>query len=240
MILLFTDFGKRGPYVGQVHMVLAQQAPDHRVIDLQHDAPTFNPRASAYLLAALLQQVPDDTTVVAVVDPGVGTERQPLLLETGRHRLVGPDNGLLAIAAQQAGSAQWSVIDWPDDTRSATFHGRDLFAPAAARLACGQPLATTPLQGAPVGMDWPTDLAEVIYIDDYGNAWTGQRCTPQAVPTEVRARGARFTPVLTFGDAPRHSPVCYRNSSGLLELAVSEDRADERCGLQIGTPVQIK
>ena len=240
MIVLFTDFGRRGPYVGQLHLRLAQLAPDKRVIDLQHDAPAFDPRASAYLLAALLQQVPDGAIVVAVVDPGVGTARLPVLLETERHHLIGPDNGLLAIAARQAQSANWHRIDWPDPNISATFHGRDLFAPAAAQLACGEALATSALDQPPVGNDWPADLAEVIHVDDYGNAWTGQRCAADAMPTEVRARGARFAATRTFGDAPRHTPVCYRNSSGLLELAVTQDRADERCGLQIGTPVQIR
>ena len=240
MIVLFTDFGKRGPYVGQLHLRLAQQAPDERVIDLQHDAPTFEPRASAYLLSALLAQVPDGAIVVAVVDPGVGTARLPVLLQTDRHRLIGPDNGLLAIAAQQARSASWYRINWPDEGISATFHGRDLFAPAAAQLARGEALSTSALDKPPVGHDWPADLAEVIYVDDYGNAWTGQRCAADAVPAEVRARGARFAATRTFGEAPRHTPVSYCNSSGLLELAVTQDRADERCGLQIGTPVQIR
>lgn len=240
MIVLFTDFGKRGPYVGQLHLRLAQLAPDQRVVDLQHDAPAFAPRASAYLLAALLTQVPDGAIVVAVVDPGVGTARLPVLLETERHHLIGPDNGLLAIAGRHAQSAHWHRIDWPDPNISATFHGRDLFAPAAAQLACGEALATSTLDQPPVGQNWPADLAEVIYVDDYGNAWTGQRCAADAVPTEVRARGARFAATRTFGEAPRHTPVCYRNSSGLLELAVTQDRADERCGLQIGTPVQIR
>lgn len=240
MIVLFTDFGKCGPYVGQLHLRLAQLAPDQRVIDLQHDAPAFDPRASAYLLAALLQSVPDGAIVVAVVDPGVGTARLPVLLETERHHLIGPDNGLLAITARHAQSASWRRIDWSDDSISATFHGRDLFAPAAAQLVRGETLDTSELPQPPVGHDWPADLAEVIYIDDFGNAWTGQRCAADAVPTEVRARGARFAATRTFGDAPRHTPVCYRNSSGLLELAVTQDRAEERCGLQIGTPVQVR
>lgn len=240
MIVLFTDFSHRGPYVGQLHTVLAQQAPQQTVIDLQHDAPAFNPRAASYLLAALVPQLPQGCIVVAVVDPGVGTARAPVLLQTEHCTLIGPDNGLLAITARQAQQARWQRIHWPEQDISATFHGRDLFAPAAARLASGQSLNTEDLQQAPVGADWPADLAEVIYIDGYGNAWTGQRCKPQTMPQDVRARGARFSNTRTFGDAPAHTPVAYCNSSGLLELAVTEDRADERCELQIGTAVSFR
>src|SRR5690242_11530384 len=107
MIVLFTDFGATGPYVGQVKAVLAREAPAQTVIDLLHDAPALNARASAYLLAALAPSIQGDAAFVAVVDPGVGTERRALALKADGRWFVGPDNGLLDIVALRAKSAEW-------------------------------------------------------------------------------------------------------------------------------------
>ncbi len=234
MIVLFTDFGHRGPYVGQLHALLQARAPDVARIDLMHDAPPFNPRASAYLLAALLDSVPEGAIVVAVVDPGVGTERAPVLVDTGRHRLIGPDNGLFALAARRASNAVWSRITVPEPLASATFHGRDLFAPAAAALALHDHIDSTPLDTRPVGHDWPEAVSEIIYVDGYGNAWTG---LPASEAAPVQARGQRFRPVRTFGEAPAGTAICYANSSGLLELAISGGSAAATLALAIGDAV---
>ena len=139
MIVLFTDFGWQGPYVGQMKAVLAQQAPDQTVIDLMHDAPVFNSRAAAYLLASLVEPFPKDTVFLAVVDPGVGSgERRPCVLQADGRWYVGPDNGLFNVIAKQSAEYTAWVIDWQPDSLSDSFHGRDLFAPVAAQLASGQ------------------------------------------------------------------------------------------------------
>lgn len=238
MLVLFTDFGHSGPYVGQVKAVLAREAPGEPVIDLLHDAPAFDPRAAAYLLAALAPAFPAGAVFVAVVDPGVGTERRPLVLQADGRWYVGPDNGLLEIIAARAPEPRWWEITWRPAQLAPTFHGRDLFAPVAAHLARGEapPGARC---AAPTGRDWPADLAEVIYVDAYGNAATGLRAA--ALPGEValRANARCFQPVRTFGDAPAGAAVWYENSSGLAELAITQGSAAGSCHLRIGTAVAV-
>ncbi|MFQ5468633.1 MAG: S-adenosyl-l-methionine hydroxide adenosyltransferase family protein, partial [Kiloniellaceae bacterium] len=135
MIVLFTDFGPTGPYMGQVTGALMRDAPGVEIVQLMCDAPAFDPRASAYLLAAYGPDFPEGSVFLAVVDPGVGGPRAPLALQAGGRWYVGPDNGLLAMVARRAGPAAraWEIT-WRPARLSATFHGRDLFAPVAARL----------------------------------------------------------------------------------------------------------
>ena len=138
MILLFTDFGTEGPYVGQMKAVLQAAAGPVPVVDLMHDAPAARPKPAAYLLAALLPALPRDAVVLAVVDPGVGGPRDPLAARLDGRFLVGPDNGLFEPSAARAADAAWFRITWRPERLSASFHGRDLFAPVAARLAVGE------------------------------------------------------------------------------------------------------
>src|SRR5512143_1221602 len=138
MILLFTDFGWTGPYVGQMKAVLAAAAPGVPVIDLMHDAPAFRPRPAGVLLAALLAEVPAGAVVLAVVDPGVGTARAPLAVSVDGRWLVGPDNGLFAPTLRCDRAAEAWEITWRPARLSASFHGRDLFAPIAASIAAGK------------------------------------------------------------------------------------------------------
>ncbi|MHA1114521.1 MAG: SAM-dependent chlorinase/fluorinase, partial [Alphaproteobacteria bacterium] len=140
MIALFTDFGAAGPYTGQVKAVLAQDAPGVPVIDLIADAPACDPRAGAYLLAALAPEFPPGTVFLCVVDPGVGGPRAPLIVEADGRRFVGPDNGLFEIV-----TARHRRIDWRPARLSTSFHGRDLFAPVAARLARAEFPPATPV-----------------------------------------------------------------------------------------------
>jgi S-adenosylmethionine hydrolase len=241
MIVLFTDFGSRGPYVGQVHAVLAREAPRQPVINLLHEAPAMNPRASAYLLAALAPSVggEDPTVFVCVVDPGVGTARRALALRADGRWFVGPDNGLLDVVALRARSAEWWEITWRPQELSATFHGRDLFAPVAARLALGEAPPGAPCP-SPLGQrNWPADLAEVVYLDPYGNAATGLRSKIVGPDVVLRANQRCFQPVTTFGDAPAGTAIWYANSNAHAELAVSEGSAAGSCGLAIGTAVSV-
>jgi len=235
---LFTDFGWNGPYVGQLHAALL--GAGRPVIDLQHDAPAFAPRAAAYLLAALADELPPATLFLAVVDPGVGGARRPLLLRTGRGWLVGPDNGLLAVAARRQGIvAAWEVA-WRPPRLSASFHGRDLFAPVCVALCRGEPPPGVAL--APVtltGWDWPEELAEVIYFDDYGNAYSGVRASGLARTMRVRVGGRLLEYARTFAEVAPGVAFWYENSCGLLEVAVNQGSARRQLDLRAGVPVEL-
>ena len=139
MIVLFTDFGLHGPYTGQVKAVLHQMAPSIPVIDLFADAPVANPKASAYLLAAYATWFPERTVFLCVVDPGVGGTRPSEFLETDGRWYVGPGNSLFELTQRRARVIRSWDIDWKPKHLSASFHGRDLFAPVAAMLARGDP-----------------------------------------------------------------------------------------------------
>jgi S-adenosyl-L-methionine hydrolase (adenosine-forming) len=136
MIALFTDFGLHGPYTGQMKAVLHQMAPGVPVIDLFADAPAGNPKAAAYLLAAYAAWFPTGTIFLCVVDPGVGGERPPLIIEADERWYVGPGNGLFELVQRRANAVRRWDITWQPERLSASFHGRDLFAPVAAMLAC--------------------------------------------------------------------------------------------------------
>lgn len=243
MIVLFTDFGATGPYVGQVKAVLAREVPALPVIDLLHDAPAMNVRASAYLLAALAPSIKGDaaqpTVFAAVVDPGVGTARRALALKADGRWFVGPDNGLLDIVALRAKSAEWWDIQWRPEQLSATFHGRDLFAPVAARLARGEAPPGARCDSPLKARNWPVDLAEVVYLDPYGNAATGLRAGIVGPDVVLRANDRCFQPVTTFGDAPCGTAIWYENSNAHAELAISEGSAAGSCGLAVGTKVSV-
>ena len=138
MIVLFTDFGLHGPYTGQVKAVLHQMAPGVPAIDLFADAPVGNPKASAYLLAVYATWFPVGTVFLCIVDPGVGGIRPAIVLEADSRWYVGPGNGLFELVQRRATKTRSWDIDLRPERLSASFHGRDLFAPVAAMLARGQ------------------------------------------------------------------------------------------------------
>lgn len=242
-LFLFTDFSFGGPYVGQMHGAVHAVWPDARVVDLMHDAPAMNPKASAYLLAAAIRDLPKDATVVAVVDPGVGGSRDALLVEVDGRKLVGPNNGLLEIATRRAVHVQRHILEWRPPQLSASFHGRDLFAPAAARWAAGALPASVPTDPFPEtrpGAEWPDDLAEIVYVDGYGNAMTGLRVA--AMPDPARPTlpdGATPTRARTFSDVPHGFGFWYENSLGLAEIAVNGGSATRKFGLRPGDPIKV-
>ncbi len=239
-LYLYTDFGLEGPYVGQMRAAVAAVDPRLQVVDLCHDLAPFRPRPAAYLLAALAPWLPEGSVCVAVVDPGVGGARDALVLEADGRRYVGPDNGLLAVVARRARTARWWTITWRPGRLSASFHGRDLFAPVGARLAAGQAVALAPrAAGDHVGADWPEDLAEVIYVDRYGNAMTGLRAGGLAPDARLEAGGRLLARARTFCDVPPGAAFWYENANGLAEIAVNQGRADQALGLAVGAPVRV-
>lgn len=239
MIFLYTDFGLEGPYVGQMRAAIARHAPQLPVIDLCHDLMPFDSRSAAYLLAALVPWLPPAVQVVGVVDPGVGSARRAVVLQADGRYFVGPDNGLFSLVARRAQIVRWQELLWRPRELSASFHGRDLFAPAAAQLAQGMTLAMHELAEAPVGTDWPDDLAQIIYVDRYGNAMTGIRAGRLTHDQHLQVGGKLLPHALTFSAVPPGAPFWYANANGLVEIAVNQGRADEMLGLVCGTAVTI-
>ena len=240
MIVLFTDFGLAGPYTGQMKAALHQTAPGVPAIDLFADAPASNPKAAAYLLAAYDDWFPAGTVFLCVVDPGVGGARPPIILKAGQHWYVGPGNDLFELVQRRAHDVLCWDITWKPEHLSASFHGRDLFAPVAGMLARGDPPPGEPrLQGAERRPDWPDDLAEIVYIDHFGNAMTGIRAGQLSPATRLCLSGRVVERALTFSDLPEGGAFWYENSNGLVEIAVNRGRADQNLGLAVGTTVDI-
>jgi S-adenosylmethionine hydrolase len=241
LIVLFTDFGLEGPYIGQVKTVLHRIAPGVPVIDLFADLPAAKPKPAAYLLASYGSWFPSGTVFLAVVDPGVGGDRAAIVTKADSHWYVGPDNGLFEIVVRRAGrpARRWEIPTPPDGV-SASFHGRDLFAPAAGRLAKGDAPTGRPCSEGIAGHpDWPDDLPEVVYIDRFGNAITGLRSATLPDRARLVAAGRVLTRRRTFSDVPAGEAFWYENSNGLAEIAVNSGRADALLGLGIGSPVTV-
>ncbi len=243
MIVLFTDFGLNGPYVGQMKSVLAQLSPDSLVIDLMHDAPSFDPEASAYLLAALVGEFPDNSVFLCVVDPGVGSRRKPVVMNSGKQWFVGPDNGLfdvIALHAKAARDSSWWCINWLPQRLSSSFHGRDLFAPVAAMLANGEPVPgeLLSIEGRHKSV-MEKDLAKIIYIDHFGNAISGIREASVAADQTLIVNGYQFDWARTFSDVNLGDGFWYANANGLVEIAVNQGRANQQYNLEVGDEVLI-
>jgi hypothetical protein len=241
MIVLFTDFGVTGPYLGQMKAVLYSAAPKAPIIDLFADAPNFDSVAAGYLLAAYVSEFPVGTVFLGVVDPGVGSSsRCPIVAEIDGRYFVGPDNGLFDVVARRASFACRRVITWIPTRLSATFHGRDLFAPVAARLAAN----TLPL-------DWLADaepftlpahddeLAQVIYIDGFGNAMIGVRASTLSHERRIEIGGRELARAKIFAEVERGQPFWYENANGLVELAVNCGSAALQLSLALGDRIRI-
>lgn len=238
MLVLVTDFGLSGPYTGQMKAVLYREAPGVPVVNLFSDAPTCNPRASAYLLAAYAMEFPAGSVFLAVIDPGVGTEsRRPVVLEAEGRWFVGPDNGLFSIVARRAQGARWWEITWRPQHLSMSFHGRDLFAPVAAMLARGEGPPGIVVAAPPT--DWPDDLPEIIYIDHFGNALTGMRADRLTSTDLIRIGSQVLAYAPTFGAVEQGTAFWYRNANDLVELAVNQGSAAIQLGADIGDTITV-
>jgi S-adenosyl-L-methionine hydrolase (adenosine-forming) len=239
MIVLFTDFGPGGPYVGQMHAVLAQQAPGTAVIDLFHDLPSHDIRAAAYLLPAYTQGFPPGTVHVCVVDPGVGSARRALIVQADHRWYVGPDNGLFQVLARRARELECHEILWRPKPLSASFHGRDLFAPVAAQLARGLMPACAPATLTPPLSDWPEDLPQVLYIDHFGNAITGLRADRLDRGARLQIGNTTLAGARTYSERGVGEGFWYANANGLVEIAVNQGRASAQYMIAVGDDVRV-
>jgi S-adenosylmethionine hydrolase len=237
LVLLFTDFGSDGPYTGQMEAAVLAESFQSRVVNLISDAPCGDFRRSAYLLAALTVGLPSGCVVAAVVDPGVGGQRDPLVAEVDGRTFLGPDNGLLSRVIAMGNEVRVARIDWRPESLSSSFHGRDLFAPVAGFLSRGQGVDRTPVdKGSIQGADWPAEIAEVIYIDHFGNAMTGLSATQADSARQLQVGEHLLSYAETFSAVPEGRSFWYVNSCGLVEIAVNQGRAVDVLGLAVGYP----
>jgi S-adenosylmethionine hydrolase len=255
LITLTTDFGTGSPYVAEMKGVILSAAPAATIVDLSHAIPPQDVRTAAMLLAQMTRHFPPETIHIAVVDPGVGTERRLVCVEADRRFYLAPDNGLLTLVVRGARRMAAREIAesslWRAEV-SATFHGRDILAPVAAALALG--LATErvgPLAEDLVEIVWPepqvgdrTIAGEIVLVDAFGNAISN---IPGTLLTDILRRGVRVQAgdlpyarlVATYGEATPGTLVALVGSSGWLELAVVNGNAAGQFGLQAGTPVTV-
>jgi S-adenosylmethionine hydrolase len=239
-IVLFSDFGSNDLYVGQVEAVLDRYAPGVRVIHLLHDAPPFRIEASAHLLAALSQKIPKGHVFMGVVDPGVGSDRAAVVMRADGRWFVGPDNGLFSVIAARATARQFWQIASATARLAPSFHGRDLFAPIAAAVATDDfPNSNVkPVAGLQVNLG-ADDLAQIVYIDHYGNTFTGVRAVNVAPAASIRIAGRTVPHARVFSAVAPGAAIWYENSIGLVELAVNQGSAAQAFGLAVGDAVSF-
>jgi S-adenosylmethionine hydrolase len=256
VVAMISDFGSRDQYVAAMKGVVLAAAPDAQILDITHDVTPGDVIEGAWLLAAAWRDLPPGTVVVAVVDPGVGSERRPIGIKIRGRMAVGPDNGLLELVSRDPGDArdaeavELTVRALWRHPVSPVFHGRDIFAPIAAVLARGAPLrevgdaidAIVPLPIARPGRTADGVIGHVIHIDRFGNVVTD-------VPKELLPRGT-FTvgagntmvtrQVSYYGQAAEGEVVMLVNSAGHLELAMRGARAAEQIGARRGDAVEVR
>jgi S-adenosylmethionine hydrolase len=238
MIFTFTDFGWQGPYLGQMRTAALRVAPDVPYVDLMVDAPAFRPDLAAYMLAALASQLWIGDVVIAVVDPGVGTDRAPLAIRAHQIWYTGPDNGLFELIMRRADRFAAFEIKLRPSTLSASFHGRDLFAPMAARLAKGTRPGLEPTKATRYP-DMPDELDRIVHIDAYGNLITGRRAETVPPDTVLVHGEHRIRHARVFGAVASGTLFWYANSIGLLEIAQSGGSAAAALGLTIGDAAPV-
>ncbi len=266
-LTFLTDYGLTDHFVASCHGVIATISPQVRVIDVSHQVPPGDVRKGALTLAQAIAYLPR-AVHLCVVDPGVGTRRRAVAVVAGNHILVGPDNGLLPWAADALGGArsahELTEAAYQRQPVSATFHGRDVFAPAAAHLAAGvDPSRLGPsvqvedlvrLPDPVCRADDGVAYGEVLAVDAFGNAQTSLGpATLRAAGIDGPGNGARLllrahghaAPQLvaygrTFADVPEGEPVAYLDSAGLLALAVNRGDATAHFGLRVGGPVTVR
>ena len=253
-ISLLSDFGMKDAYVAEMKAVILSINPQARIIDITHLINKFSIRMGAYVLASAAPYFPPNTVHVAVVDPGVGTKRRPIIVETKRSLYVGPDNGLLMLAAHNEEIIHVYPISNPEymlSTVSMTFHGRDIFAPAAAHLAAG----VVPSKFGTVIPDYifpnfakPHTIngelvGEVLHIDDFGNIISNISTEDlekaglhkvSSLNVSVGAKTLNLHFCSAYGEVPVDVPLVLISSGNFLEVAVNQGSASAVFKAKIG------
>ncbi len=248
IITLLTDFGTTDHYVAEIKGVLLTRAPGVTLVDITHGVSPGDVRSGAYILGRTWHRFPPNTIHMTVIDPGVGTDRAALALSAGGHCFVGPDNGVFTPVLRDI-PVEAVLLPTPA-TASPTFHGRDLFAPAAAALACGMPLQTLgkPFTGMPERLAYTiphhegkTVIGEIVYIDRFGTLITN--LTSELVPAyaSLEVEDLDIGPLRrTFGDVGTGGLLAYVGSAGAIEIAVRNGSAARRLGVGVGGSVRAR
>ncbi len=244
MIALCTDFGS-SLYTGQVAAKISAISPQTPFINLIDDLPAFNISASAYLLNALVAHLPENCIIIAVVDPGVGGAHAPICFKYHSRWFLGPDNGLFSrILIDTTGQVDiFKLLPSVAEHVSTTFHGRDVFAPAAATLANHEndlPVANfRNSETEKRANEWCRDLPELIYFDHFGSGFTGISKPSIDRSATISIGDRNFSSADKFSDVRFNQGFWYYNSIGLLEIAVNQGSAKRNFGLEIGMSVQV-
>jgi S-adenosylmethionine hydrolase len=242
LITLLTDFGLADSYVAEVKGVLLMRAPGVTLVDISHQVPPGDVRAGQYLLSRAWRQFPKGTVHLAIVDPGVGTSRRALAASAGEHLFVAPDNGLLSFLEKPR------VVSLAIPSNAApTFHGRDVFAPAAAALASGARLESlgshvTDTTHAPLPTphhDGTALMGEVVYVDRFGTLISNIPGPDVEPGVRIRVAGTDVGALRrTFGDVERGSLAAFVGSGGTVEIAVRDGSAARLLGVGVGAEVR--
>jgi len=259
LITLLSDFGLKDPYVAEMKAAVLSICPEARIVDISHEIEKFNIRMGAFVLASAAPYFPHDVIHVAVVDPSVGTKRRPILVETSHAFYIGPDNGLLILAAQRDEIRHtYHIVNkrYMLSHVSQTFHGRDVFASAAAHLA----KSCEPSDFGPEIHDytipefakprWRKDElpGEVLHIDDFGNIITNisQKDLKKAGITEgsklsikLKGKTIKMKFCSTYGEAPVKTLLALIGSHDFLEIVVNQGNASKKFKTKAGNSVTI-
>jgi S-adenosylmethionine hydrolase len=259
IISLLSDFGGKDPYVAEMKAVILSIKPQARIIDVTHEIEKFDIRMGAYVLASAAPFFPQNTVHVAVVDPGVGTKRRPIIVETSRSLYVGPDNGLLMLAAHKEHIKNVYTIDSPKymlPNVSKTFHGRDIFAPAAAHLTRGIKPSDfgsaihdyiLPEFAKPHVKDGEL-RGEILHIDDFGNIVSNISVADienmgfrKGDSLLVRLGNNTLTIMFcsAYGEVPSGTPLALIGSSNFLEVAVNQGSASGIFNAKVGNAFHV-
>jgi len=257
IITLTTDFGPQDAYVGAVKGVILTIAPDVTIVDITHAVPPQDVRHAGFVLASAAPYFPSGTIHVAVVDPGVGSQRRPIAVESRRALYVAPDNGILTLVLHRDPATRivhLSNAQYWLSTVSTTFHGRDIFAPVAAHLACGVPLDALgqPIDSIerfqlsqPVRQPDGSILGHVQHVDRFGNCITDipLEWLPSDADTSIRVEiaGCQIRGLApTYASVPPGDLVALIGSLGYLEIAIREGNAAQQLGISIDDPVVVQ
>jgi len=260
IVTLLSDFGLRDPYVAEMKAVILSICPDALIVDISHKIRKFDVRMGAFILSQAAPYFPSGTIHVAVVDPGVGTERRPIIIETERSFYVGPDNGLLVLSAQREEISRIYEIANPKFTLknvSRTFHGRDIFSPAAAYLAKGIPPShfgpeihdpVTPSFTEPT-VQQNEIRGEVIHIDGFGNIITNVTLKDlntigveegKSLSLKLGGRDLTLRLCSAYNQVPRKTLLAIIGGSGFLEISVNQGDASQVFSVEPGEEVVFK
>ena len=256
LVALFTDFGPSDPYIAQLKGSIKTIAPSAELLDLSHSNAAFDISTASYLLSKSTRTLPPGSIIIAVVDPGVGSGRAGLAVRTQAGRIyLAPDNGILTEVLAREGLADARTLPIATESISSTFHARDLFGPAAARLVNSESFDSLGAKAEKI-LRLPRNTAtvmpnqakgQVLYIDHYGNILTNipgselaKLKVGQLLTVTIKGKSLSLPFLRTYAEAPADRPFALINSDGEFEIAINQGNAARELGIKVGDPVILK